>query len=64
MPEFGGEALVYVSPDHPDGIRDGIVELLDDRDMAKQFTTKMARQVALYDWGRTAQRTWDALLSV
>ena len=64
MPEFGGNALAYVSPDRPDRIRDGIVELLDDRDMAIELATKMARQVKLYDWDRTAQKTWDVILSI
>jgi len=64
MPEFGGDSVYYVSPDDPEGIRNGVVKILEDCGLSAELGSKAARRAELYSWDHTAQETWSALLSL
>lgn len=64
MPEFGGDALVYVSPDDPILMSSRMIELLQDPALRQEYSKKSSDQVKKYSWEITAKRTWESILSL
>lgn len=54
-------STVIVSPDDPEAMAKGIVEILENNDHAKKITEKAYQDVLLHTWGKRAKRILDFL---
>lgn len=64
MPEFGGDAVRYVSPDYPSYISSAIRELLSDKDIIHELSQAVGEHAQKYKWEISASLTWKALMRV
>lgn len=64
MPEFGGDALVYVSSDDPTLMSSKVVELLHNPALRREYSKKSSDQAKKYSWKTTAKRTWESIFSL
>ena len=59
LPEVGGEAAIYFSPDNCEELTQKIDELLSDEDLRNKHIALGAERVKKFTWERTAQETRD-----
>ncbi|WP_070886313.1 glycosyltransferase family 4 protein [Pseudomonas argentinensis] len=64
MPEFGGDAVRYVSPDDPQQISQVLSGTLTDPMLLNALSKSVAERSLDYKWSRTAMLTWRALFKV
>jgi glycosyltransferase involved in cell wall biosynthesis len=60
--EVGGNAVVYVDPNHSDGWRDAVIGLSENRDLRSTLAAKGRKRAALFSWKRSAQLYLDEML--
>jgi glycosyltransferase involved in cell wall biosynthesis len=60
--EVGGNAVVYVDPDHGDGWRDAIIGLAGNESLRVTMASQGRKQAALFSWRASAQLYLDELL--
>lgn len=63
MPEFGGEAMMYASPDNVKDLSSKIYLALSDESIRKELREKTIARSKLFTWTVTAERTWKAILN-
>lgn len=61
MPEFAGDAVVFVDPLSSRSIASGLRGLLEDRGEYEALAVRVSARAEQYDWDETAGRTWEAL---
>lgn len=54
LPEVGGGAAIYADPDDPEGLREGIIQVLAEDRMPERVAVRKA-QAARFDWDATAR---------
>lgn len=64
MPEFGGPGLAYFSPFDPASITAALQDILASPERADAVAKAARERGALYDWTTTAQKTWDAIVTL
>ena len=64
MPEFGGAGLVYFSPFDPKSVTAALVETLGSPERAVAVATAARERSRLYDWAKTAEKTWNAIVTL
>ncbi|MBS0545202.1 MAG: glycosyltransferase family 4 protein [Proteobacteria bacterium] len=64
MPEFGGDAVHYFSPDDPEDIRRAMEAVLDDETYAERLGAAAAERAKRYDWALTSKKTWASIFSL
>lgn len=64
MPEFGGPGLAYFSPFDPRSITTALQEILESPERRENVSRAAAARARLYDWDSTAQKTWEAIVSL
>jgi glycosyltransferase involved in cell wall biosynthesis len=60
--EVGGDAVVYVNPDHGDGWRDTIIGLSGNDGLRAKMAAQGRKRAALFAWKRSARRYLDEIL--
>jgi glycosyltransferase involved in cell wall biosynthesis len=60
--EVGGDAVVYVDPDHGDGWRDAIIGLSANDSLRATMAAQGRTRAALFSWKRSAQIYLDEIL--
>jgi glycosyltransferase involved in cell wall biosynthesis len=61
--EVGGDAVIYVDPDHSDGWRDAIIGLAGNSAIRASMVDKGRKQAALFSWKRSAHAYLDEMLA-
>lgn len=61
MPEFGGKAVEYFDPSSPEDFCSKLGVMLSDPDRLNELAISAGRQAMIYDWQRTAERTWQEI---
>jgi glycosyltransferase involved in cell wall biosynthesis len=61
MPEVAGNAALFVDPDDPSSIAQGLDELLGDADLRNVLRASGTARVASFTWERCARRTAEVL---
>lgn len=61
MPEFGGQEIGYFSPFEPASIAQAMRRVLDEPETAALWANAAREQSAKYNWGLTADETWNAI---
>lgn len=64
MPEFAGDAVRYFNPRKPDEIAAVMQEVLQTSALAAELGHKAAERSRRYDWSKTAEATWQRILSL
>jgi glycosyltransferase involved in cell wall biosynthesis len=64
MPEFAGDAAVFVDPLSSESIASGLRGVLEDVRVQSDLAERAAKRAASYNWNETARRTWEALRRV
>ena len=64
MPEFGGDAVHYFSPDDPEDIRRAMEAVLNDETYAERLGAAAAERAKRYDWALTSKKTWASIFSL
>ena len=59
LPEVGGDAVVYVSPNNPEQLAYEIDRLLDSEKLRNEYIQKGFEQSSKFSWDKTAQMTED-----
>jgi glycosyltransferase involved in cell wall biosynthesis len=60
--EVGGDAVVYVDPDHGDGWRDAIIGLSGNDGLRATMAAQGRKRAVLFSWKRSAQLYLDEIL--
>jgi glycosyltransferase involved in cell wall biosynthesis len=61
LPEVGGDAVIYFSPDSMDELVLKINQLLTNSELKKVLIQKGLSRAKLFTWGKTSQKTWRVL---
>lgn len=59
LPEVAGEAAVYVDPENPGDIANGILKVLTNQGLRRQLIAKGYRQLNKFSWEVTAKQTLE-----
>ena len=59
MPEFGGDAVAYFDAFSPDDLAGRIVELLSDREQARELGSQAKERSEMYSWDAFTQKVID-----
>jgi glycosyltransferase involved in cell wall biosynthesis len=59
--EVGGDAVVYVDPDHGDGWREAIIGLSGNDGLRATMAAQGRKRAALFSWKRSAQLYIDEI---
>jgi glycosyltransferase involved in cell wall biosynthesis len=57
LPEVGGDAALYASPEDPAAIAAQLLRVLREPDLAKDLADRGSRRAGSFTWRRTAERT-------
>ena len=57
LPEVGGEAALYISPDSVSDLTNKIMSLISDEKLKIKTSKESIKQAAKFSWKKTAQRT-------
>jgi glycosyltransferase involved in cell wall biosynthesis len=60
--EVGGDAVIYVDPDHSDDWRDAVIGLSGNRGLRATMAAEGRKRAALFCWKRSAQLYLDEIL--
>jgi glycosyltransferase involved in cell wall biosynthesis len=60
--EVGGDAVIYVDPDHSDDWRDAVIGLSGNRGLRATMAAEGRKRAALFSWKRSAQLYLDEIL--
>jgi glycosyltransferase involved in cell wall biosynthesis len=61
MPEVGGDAVLYFSPDRSDALVEQIHRLRDEPALRASLIERGAHRAAQYSWHRSAEGTLNAV---
>lgn len=61
LPEIAGDAAIYVSPDSPGSIRDGMIRIVREEGLRDALIEKGRKRRKLFSWGHTAEKLWDSM---
>lgn len=63
LPEVAGGAALCVNPYNVDAITSGINKLVSDQELYSELKEKGLRRAQDFSWKKTAQETWNTILS-
>jgi len=61
LPEIAGDAALFISPDSPGSIRDGMIRLVREEGLREVLIEKGRKRRALFSWDHTAEKLWDSV---
>ena len=64
LPEIAGDAALYVSPDSPGSIRDGMIRIVREEELRNELIMKGRERCRLFNWDRTSEDLWNSMLKV
>lgn len=64
MPEIAGDASIQVNPHNVDSIKEGLIDMLSNKDILMRLRGCAEKRHLQFDWDITAKKTMDSLLDV
>ena len=61
MPEFGGDAVLYFSPQSPNELSRLIAKVSSSKVLINKLSQKSLERSSLYNWENSATRTWRSI---
>ncbi len=59
LPEIAGDAAIITDPKRPEDIADGIVTVMENREVREKLVEKGIERVKMFSWKETARKTLD-----
>ena len=59
LPEIAGEAAIITDPKRPEDIADGIVTIMENREVREKLVEKGIERAKMFSWKETARKTLD-----
>lgn len=57
LPEVGGDAALYFSPNNEDSIRNAVSSVLQSRELSRELVEKGSMRLRKFSWAETAKKT-------
>jgi glycosyltransferase involved in cell wall biosynthesis len=64
LPEIAGDAAIYVVPESPGSIRDGMIRIVKEDGLRDSLIEKGRKRRKLYSWDNTAKELWKTVEQV
>jgi glycosyltransferase involved in cell wall biosynthesis len=64
LPEIAGDAAIFVSPESPGSIRDGMIRIVKEKGLRQRLVEKGRERRMLFSWEHTAERLWESMEQV
>ncbi len=64
LPEIAGDAAIFVSPESPGSIRDGMVRIWKEEGLREDLIEKGRKRRELFSWDHTAEMLWRTIENV
>jgi len=61
MPEFGGDAVLYFSPQIPNELSELIIKVINNKELTNELSQKSLERSLLYNWEDSTRRTWNSI---
>jgi glycosyltransferase involved in cell wall biosynthesis len=64
LPEIAGDAAIYVSPESPGSIRDGMIRIVKKKGLRQELIARGRERRLMFSWDHTAERLWNSIEKV
>ncbi len=64
LPEIAGDAAIFVSPESPGSIRDGMIRMVREKGLREELIEKGRKRRKLFSWDHTAEKLWNSVQQV
>jgi glycosyltransferase involved in cell wall biosynthesis len=64
LPEIAGDAAIFVTPESPGSIRDGMVRIVKEKGLRQHLIEKGRLRRSMFSWDHTAEQLWNSMESV
>ena len=64
LPEIAGDAAIFVSPESPGSIRDGMIRIVREDGLRQEIIERGRKRRELFSWDNTATILWSSILQV
>jgi glycosyltransferase involved in cell wall biosynthesis len=64
LPEIAGDAAVYVSPESPGSIRDGMIRIVREKGLRDELIIRGRERREHFSWDHTAEKLWESIQHV
>lgn len=64
LPEIAGDAAIFVSPESPGSIRDGMIRIVREKGLRDELITKGRERREHFSWDHTAEKLWESIQRV
>jgi len=64
LPEIAGDAAIFVSPESPGSIRDGMTRIIKQKGLRQELIDKGRERSEQFNWDHTAERLWQSIQQV
>lgn len=64
LPEIAGDAAIFVEPESPGSIRDGMIRIVKEEGLRDKLIKKGIIRSKLFSWDNTAQELWKTIEKV
>ena len=61
LPEVGGDAAIYVSPESTDEIAIGMTKISEDKELRAYLIEKGKERLQFYSWNKSAKLMWNSI---
>jgi len=64
LPEIAGDAAIYVSPESPGSIRDGMIRIVREKGLREELIIRGRKRREHFSWDHTAEKLWESIQHV
>lgn len=64
LPEIAGDAAIFVSPESPGSIRDGMFRIVKEKGLREELILKGRERRKQFSWDHTAEKLWESVQRV
>jgi len=64
LPEIAGDAALFVSPDSPGSIRDGMIRIVREGELRNELIRRGRERRGFFNWDRTSENLWNSMQKV
>jgi glycosyltransferase involved in cell wall biosynthesis len=64
LPEIAGDSAIFVSPESPGSIRDGMIRIVREKGLRQELVEKGRERRRLFSWDHTAEMLWNSIEQV
>jgi glycosyltransferase involved in cell wall biosynthesis len=61
LPEIAGDAAIFVTPESPGSIRDGMVRIVKEKGLRQHLIEKGRLRRSMFSWDHTAEQLWNSM---